>query len=381
MSVHNVIGVIPGNYQPGRYVIIGCHHDSWTRGAGEPGSGMAVLMEVVRVLSELVTLEGWRPQRTLLFAAWDASAFGQVGSAEFLQKHRAELASRTVAYIALDQAVTGNRTLQVMASPLLRQALSAAAERVPGLGLDDKMTFGPMNAKRGKGHGGKSGYRRTATGSGKPFPSSRNSESLLAQWARARPSAHLASRRGLVPEISPPAGGADFTAFAQLFGASVAHARFVTRDGDADYPATRTAYDDWQVVANETDPGQLAMAALTQLIATMALELADSPQLPMKATDYADQISVDFGPFQRQHGDFFRGNHIRTEPLSKAVREFAKAANEFQDYFDSSAASYDHNMLTVIQEYNERILQLERSFLLPPGYPRHQYYRYHQHYL
>ncbi|XP_022671253.1 N-acetylated-alpha-linked acidic dipeptidase-like protein isoform X2 [Varroa destructor] len=381
MSIHDTIGVIPGTHQPGRYVIIGCHHDSWTRGAGDPGSGMAVLMEVVRVLSELVTLEGWRPQRTLLFAAWDASAFGQVGSTEFLQKHRAELASRTIAYVGLDQAVTGNRTLQVMASPLLRQALSEAAEQIPGLGLDEELTFsiaakgkpygGSNSSKKASRHSESEGSTRHTSSSSKPPSRSRNGESLLAQWARARPSAHLASRRGLVPEILPPAGGADFTVFTQLLGVSVARARFVSRDGDADYPAARTAYDDWHVVVNVTDPGQRAMAALAQLIATVALELADSPLLPMKATDYADQISVDFGPFQRQHGDFFRANHIRTDPLNKAVREFAKAANEFQDYFDSSAASHDHNILTVIQEYNERILQLERSFLLPPAYPRH----------
>lgn len=161
---------------------------------------------------------------------------------------------------------TGNRTLQVMASPLLRQVLSEAAERVPGLeqGLPNVVASGV--------HHGKSGSSRL----------SRKTETLLAQWARARPSAHLASRRGLVPEISPPAGNADFTAFAQLLGVSVARARFVNRDGEADYPASRTAYDDWQVVANQTDPGQFAMAALTQLIAATALELADNPQLPMK---------------------------------------------------------------------------------------------------
>ena len=28
------------------YVIIGSHHDSWTRGAADPASGMAILMEV-----------------------------------------------------------------------------------------------------------------------------------------------------------------------------------------------------------------------------------------------------------------------------------------------------------------------------------------------
>lgn len=34
------------NPLPGRYLIIGCHHDAWTHGAADPGTGMAVLMEV-----------------------------------------------------------------------------------------------------------------------------------------------------------------------------------------------------------------------------------------------------------------------------------------------------------------------------------------------
>lgn len=166
-----------------------------------------------------------------------------------------------------------------MASPLLRQALSEAAERVPGLGLNDgNVAFNPTRGAGGKTHHG----RGTGGSTGRPPQRSRSSESLLAQWARARPSAHLASRRGLVPEILPPAEGADFTVFAQLLGVSVAQARFVARSGEADYPASRTAYDDWQVIANLTDPGQLAMAALAQLVAIVALQLADSPQLPMK---------------------------------------------------------------------------------------------------
>lgn len=59
------------------------------------------------MFSDLIRIEGWRPKRTLIFAAWDAEEFGQVGSTEFLQKHFSELSHRTVAYLSLDQAVTG----------------------------------------------------------------------------------------------------------------------------------------------------------------------------------------------------------------------------------------------------------------------------------
>ncbi|XP_028967467.1 N-acetylated-alpha-linked acidic dipeptidase-like protein, partial [Galendromus occidentalis] len=364
MNIYNVIGVIPGTHESGRYIIIGCHHDSWTKGAGDPGTGMAVLMEVARMFSDLIRIEGWRPKRTLIFAAWDAAEFGQVGSTEFLQKHFGELSHRTVAYLSLDQAVTGNRSLQVIGSPLLRQVLSEAAEKVPSPG-EDQMANSDQNNKPPPPH-----QQSQSSSSAQHQPA----ESLYSSWTRAQP-VLLNSRRGSVPEIIPPASGADFVPFFQLLGVPIAHFQYVAGDGSTDYPPLRTVYDDFDYIVNFTDPGQHGMAALAQLIAATALKLTDTLQLPVKATDYADQISADFATFQRAQGDFFRTNHIRLDALSAAVKGFSATAKNFQEAFERSAKS-EKTILSTLEEFNDRLLQLERSFLLQAAYPRHLHSRH-----
>ena len=42
-----------------RYVLLGNHRDAWMFGAVDPCSGTAVMMEVSRVLAQLVTQQGW----------------------------------------------------------------------------------------------------------------------------------------------------------------------------------------------------------------------------------------------------------------------------------------------------------------------------------
>jgi len=42
-----------------RYVLLGNHRDAWMFGAVDPSSGTAVMMEVSRVLAQLVTQQGW----------------------------------------------------------------------------------------------------------------------------------------------------------------------------------------------------------------------------------------------------------------------------------------------------------------------------------
>ena len=58
--MHNVIGSLPGRYEPTRYVIIGSHHDTWHQGASKPGIGHSVLMELARVFGYFYQI-GWRP--------------------------------------------------------------------------------------------------------------------------------------------------------------------------------------------------------------------------------------------------------------------------------------------------------------------------------
>lgn len=67
--IYNVLGKITGVEQPEKSIIIGNHHDAWCFGAGDPSGGSAVLLEMVRIFSELRT-KGWRPLRTIEFNSW-----------------------------------------------------------------------------------------------------------------------------------------------------------------------------------------------------------------------------------------------------------------------------------------------------------------------
>lgn len=67
--IYNVLGKITGVEQPEKSVIVANHRDAWCFGAADPGSGTAVLLEVVRIFGELQK-KGWRPLRTIEFASW-----------------------------------------------------------------------------------------------------------------------------------------------------------------------------------------------------------------------------------------------------------------------------------------------------------------------
>jgi len=52
-------------------------------------------------ISELVSA-GWRPKRTLVFAAWDAEEPGLLGSTEWVELHADRLRRQAVTYINTD---------------------------------------------------------------------------------------------------------------------------------------------------------------------------------------------------------------------------------------------------------------------------------------
>ena len=82
-TIKNVIGVIGGEEEPDRYVILGNHRDAWTFGAVDPNSGTAALLEIARRLGDLLR-RGWRPRRTILLCSWDAEEFGMVDLSSIL---------------------------------------------------------------------------------------------------------------------------------------------------------------------------------------------------------------------------------------------------------------------------------------------------------
>ncbi len=98
---YNVIARMRGTDLADQWILRGNHHDAWVHGARDPISGMVSLMEEARAIGELAKT-GWRPRRTLVFAAWDAEEQGLLGSTEWVEHHLAELKEHAVIYINSD---------------------------------------------------------------------------------------------------------------------------------------------------------------------------------------------------------------------------------------------------------------------------------------
>ena len=128
----NVVGTLPGEGLPDETIVIGCHHDAWTHGAGDPTAGLNVVMELARTFSELAA-RGQRPVRTIRFAAWGAEEHGIIGSTEWVEQHADELAAGCVAYMNLDMAAMGPN-FGASASPFLRSLIVDATRDVEQIG-------------------------------------------------------------------------------------------------------------------------------------------------------------------------------------------------------------------------------------------------------
>ncbi|GME96198.1 unnamed protein product [[Candida] boidinii] len=93
--IWNVMGELKGIMED-EVIIIGNHRDAWIKGgAGDPNSGSAVILEIIRSLNELVKL-GWKPLRTILFASWDGEEIGLLGSTEFVEEYSKILSKKMI---------------------------------------------------------------------------------------------------------------------------------------------------------------------------------------------------------------------------------------------------------------------------------------------
>src|SRR6266513_2290381 len=99
--LYDVIARIPGATAPDEWVIRGNHHDAWVNGAEDPISGLVPLLEEARAYGALLK-QGWKPRRTIVYAAWDGEEPALLGSTEWVEAHADELAAKAVAYLNSD---------------------------------------------------------------------------------------------------------------------------------------------------------------------------------------------------------------------------------------------------------------------------------------
>jgi hypothetical protein len=72
---HNVVGQITGSMYPNEYVYLACHFDHWITSAADDGAGVGSMFAIAKAVKDMQA-EGWQPQRTLVFIAFDSEELG-----------------------------------------------------------------------------------------------------------------------------------------------------------------------------------------------------------------------------------------------------------------------------------------------------------------
>ncbi len=106
VPAYDVIATLAGSERPDEWIVRGNHHDAWVNGAADPVSGLVALLEEARVVGALAR-SGFRPRRTLVYAAWDGEEQGLLGSTEWVEAHLEELRTKGAAYINTDASARG----------------------------------------------------------------------------------------------------------------------------------------------------------------------------------------------------------------------------------------------------------------------------------
>jgi N-acetylated-alpha-linked acidic dipeptidase len=250
-TIRDVIARVPGAREADRGVLLGTHHDAWTFGGVDPGTGTAALLELARGLGAF-RRNGWQPKRTIALAFWDAEEFGLIGSTEYAEQFRQRLQAGTVCYINTDLYTNGR--LDAGGVPSLR----------------DLMVDVTMDV---------------ADGRSSVYDGWRASE-----WARQPPERRRRGPGDFEVELKPLGSGADFVPFQDHLGLPTLSVEF-NATGGYTYGAYHSNYDTRWFVEQVADPGFARGAQLVRVLGSIALRLGESEVLPFRFSHYAQVLA------------------------------------------------------------------------------------------
>ncbi|XP_067685762.1 N-acetylated-alpha-linked acidic dipeptidase 2-like [Haliotis asinina] len=336
-QITDVIGVVRGEVEPDRYILIGNHRDAWVFGAMDPSSGTAIMMEMSRALMHRIKTSNWRPKRTIIFCSWDAEEYALIGSTEFVQKYVKNLLNRAVAYLNVDIAVEGNYTLDVMGTPILYQTAVEATKRVR---VPDKDT------------------------------------PLYDEWRDRREMVDLNNNSLGIPSFSTPGSGSDYANFLQLAGVPIMDFRYLYNKKKykiGSYPLYHSEYETFYAVKHFVDPEFKYHRAIGQVWLAAAYTLSETSLLPFNVSFYAwtlqnlqTQLDIDYSNILQKHLPDYSKN------LTTAIHQFSQSA---ADFMTRQLHANQSDPLSV-RRINDQLLQLERAFLDPNGIPGRSYFRH-----
>jgi N-acetylated-alpha-linked acidic dipeptidase len=246
VPAYDVIARARGRVYPDEWIVRGNHHDAWAFGAADPVSGMVALLEEARAIGALMR-SGWRPQRTIVFAAWDAEEPGLLGSTEWAEAHAEALRRHAVAYINTDGS--GRGFLGAGGSHTLERLVSEVAAEVP-----DPQT-GVSVAER------------------------------LRARLRVEGRREEADRADL--ELYPLGSGSDYTPFLQHLGIASLNLGY---GGESDGGEYHSIYDSFDHYRRFGDPTFAYGVTLVKTAGRVTLRLSEAPVLPLRVANLAERV-------------------------------------------------------------------------------------------
>lgn len=311
--IYNVLGKLTGWEQGEKRIIVGNHRDAWCTGAADPGSGTAIMLEVMRIFGQLRSM-GWRPLRTIEFASWDGEEYNLIGSTEHVENRLDELRKNGFAYLNVDVGVSGH-DFHVAASPILRRPLLEAIGRVTD----------------------------PATG-----------KSVKEAWESS-------GRR-----IEGLGAGSDFVAFQDLVGTSSVDMYFKGQR----FPY-HSCYDNFDWMQRFGDPDWAYHKAMGEIWALMIFELADRPIAPFDLEAYAKAIKqwIDDLENYARDGEHNIGQlnvtllHSACDTLAEETRKFNEFEQRWKDHIYSHGGFEGPQITRQRLQHNNRMVKFESDLL------------------
>lgn len=252
VPAYDVIARLQGSERPDEWVMHGNHHDAWVNGANDPISGQVALLEEARSIAQL-TRTGWRPKRTMIWAAWDGEEQGLIGSTEWAEQHAAELQQHLAVYINSD--TNGRGFLESGGSHTLERLVTEVARDV----VDPERNVSVLERKRAR---------------------------ELANQTDVEKRKELRDRELI--RLDALGSGSDYTPFLQHLGIASLNISYGGEDGGGSY---HSIYDSFDHYTRFGDPGFVYGITQAQTVGRMMLRLANADVLPFEYKTLADTLS------------------------------------------------------------------------------------------
>ncbi len=366
VTARDVIARLPGAERPDEWIVRGNHHDGWVNGATDPLSGMVTVLAEARAVGELAKT-GWRPKRTIVYAAWDGEEPGLLGSTEWAETHAEELREHAAVYINSDSnsrgffGAGGSQQLETFVNQVVRDV----PDPEKGISVADR--------------------------------------TLAATVVYGSPEEAQEARGSKTFRINPLGSGSDYTPFLQHLGIA---ALDIGYGGEEEYGQYHSIYDSFAHYTRFGDPKFEYGVAMAKTGGRVTLRLADAEVLPfdfdrftVAVSRYADEVAKLADDLRKESEERSRRlddkvfqavddptqtwvaptrldpvPYLNFAPLQNAVAALKKSAGAYQKAYAAATAGGKMPSPDVQTRLNAILLKAERALTRPEGLPRRSWY-------